>query len=270
MWSYNDELYHWGIKGMRWGVRRYQNKDGTLTPEGKIRYAEESTKEIRTNSDGSQTIPKGFVFNRVGQQTMDVNESGALYVSYGKADASRYIKNLGPTLIGNLFGTSAHYVQHISVNDDLKMSSDDQTVSLTINTIKNNKDVMNAFKDSIYSMTATDDPFAELTSKDIDKALLDPKSKEAVKLAYSVNGMLGDPNYANESKKIYDVFRQNGYDAIPDMHDRLSGTSETAMIVINPNKLKITSIQEITKDVTKEARRYVKQLEKLRVSELIS
>lgn len=129
---------------------------------------------------------------------------------------------------------------------------------------------MNAFKDSIYSMTATDDPFAELTSKDIDKALFDPKSKEAVKLAYSVNGMLGDPNYANESKKIYDVFRQNGYDAIPDMHDRLSGTSETAMIVINPNKLKITSIQEITKDVTKEARRYVKQLEKLRVSELIS
>lgn len=32
------ELYHWGIKGMKWGVRRYQNKDGTLTPAGKKRY----------------------------------------------------------------------------------------------------------------------------------------------------------------------------------------------------------------------------------------
>lgn len=32
------ELYHWGIKGMKWGVRRYQNSDGSLTPAGKKRY----------------------------------------------------------------------------------------------------------------------------------------------------------------------------------------------------------------------------------------
>lgn len=33
----NGELCHWGIKGMKWGVRRYQNADGTLTPAGKRR-----------------------------------------------------------------------------------------------------------------------------------------------------------------------------------------------------------------------------------------
>lgn len=32
------ELYHWGVKGMKWGIRRYQNKDGSLTDEGKKRY----------------------------------------------------------------------------------------------------------------------------------------------------------------------------------------------------------------------------------------
>lgn len=32
------ELYHHGIKGQKWGVRRFQNRDGTLTEEGKRRY----------------------------------------------------------------------------------------------------------------------------------------------------------------------------------------------------------------------------------------
>lgn len=36
--AYQAELYHHGIKGQRWGVRRYQNADGSLTAAGKARY----------------------------------------------------------------------------------------------------------------------------------------------------------------------------------------------------------------------------------------
>ena len=37
--DHEDHLEHWGILGMKWGVRRYQNKDGSLTSAGRKRYA---------------------------------------------------------------------------------------------------------------------------------------------------------------------------------------------------------------------------------------
>ena len=43
----NTYLQHHGVKGMKWGVRRYQNEDGTLTADGKKRISKMSDDKIR-------------------------------------------------------------------------------------------------------------------------------------------------------------------------------------------------------------------------------
>lgn len=52
-WSlyYNNQIWHWGVKGMKWGVRRYQNADGSLTDAGKRRYSTDVAANAKKKKD---------------------------------------------------------------------------------------------------------------------------------------------------------------------------------------------------------------------------
>lgn len=88
-----DELVHHGVKGQKWGVRRYQNKDGSLTPAGKKHYSDASW-------DGPEPTLK-----ELGAMKKEDPEKYAKYQEYSKAkgydkarkeqqkDAEKFVKD---------------------------------------------------------------------------------------------------------------------------------------------------------------------------------
>lgn len=77
-------LMHHGVKGMKWGVRRYQNEDGTLTEAGKKRYNSDFTAKDEKNFALKNTNAKSYerALNRMDQAYAD---SYARKTMYNKA-----------------------------------------------------------------------------------------------------------------------------------------------------------------------------------------
>lgn len=84
-------LVHWGIKGQRWGIRRYQNKDGTLTSLGKKRYGNlnEHGNSI-SNKEGKKVLIKDY--KRADAQASETILSGT---SKTLKDTADIVGNIG-------------------------------------------------------------------------------------------------------------------------------------------------------------------------------
>lgn len=107
--DYNDYLIHYGVKGMKWGVRRYTNADGTLTPRAKkkIAKAEEYLgRKLQTN-DG---------FSKDGS---DITRKKLKNVKQWDEQENRYkaIKKKGDPAYSYVRGYDLQYHNALSVKD---------------------------------------------------------------------------------------------------------------------------------------------------------
>lgn len=69
----NDELKHWGIKGQKWGIRRFQNKDGSLTLDGGRRYNGSDYKPRKSSDGAAKKV--GSALKKAGSATVKAGKA---------------------------------------------------------------------------------------------------------------------------------------------------------------------------------------------------
>ncbi len=106
---YGQELYHHGILGMKWGVRRYQNADGSLTAAGKERYGKSETTKSqkgetarKIKNAASKTVRVAAVAGSIMMLSNAILKEDTGTVSTGKRQVDSYLKTNGQKKVSTL------------------------------------------------------------------------------------------------------------------------------------------------------------------------
>lgn len=120
-----DIITHYGIKGMKWGVRRYQNKDGSLTSAGKTRERTKNEKRERSErSKNRRTASLEELTKQISRLETEkklkslINED----IRPGRTMAAKILKSGGEKVLsGVVAGSMAYAVRYALTKEfDLK------------------------------------------------------------------------------------------------------------------------------------------------------
>lgn len=247
-------LMHHGVKGMKWGVRRYQNPDGTLTDAGRKRYEraikresaiakrdeEPISDEVRLVDSYAKSgiIPKGV---KVYRSTTDNDkfDNRRKYVSLtteGRDDFQNMFLEGALATGGRVTASDLVNVEYETIKN-LKVASNEQVdsfiASMRPDTVK--------YKTVLRDLENLErlDQVAYYKIKRPTKA-----AKEAREYMSSARKYLADARHKalmstkyDEDNPVFKHFMDLGYDAIPDVEDGGLGNNNglAPAIILNPS-----------------------------------
>lgn len=246
-------LQHHGIKGMKWGVRRFQNEDGTLTAKGRKRYGED---RYKVYDDGRIEIQKGAELQRIvdGYVSKD-GIKGSTYASIGKNDNNQYMNILAKS------GTSK--VLKLTAKTTLKSPSSDEAANIYANVLRNNPKALKEFKE--MKTFAEDSGAVKDFDSVLNKALSGKATAKETKELYTLANYLFvyDDQIETSKSLFYKEVQNKGYNMLRDEYDSLSGVVKSPIILLDgESSVSIKSSKIVSDSMTKKADKYVEQYEK--------
>lgn len=249
----SDDLRHHGIKGQKWGVRRFQNEDGSLTAKGRKRYGED---RFKLHDDGKIEIEKGAELQRIIDGKMSKTDlKGPTYASIGKNDNNQYMNILAKDGVSK--------VLKLTAKTSLKSPSTNEAADMYFKVLRDNPKALKEFKgmkDYAESVGLINNFDKKLD--DIVKGKSNSKDKSDFYLYANYLFVYNDQIPTSKSL-FYQSLKDAGYNILRDEYDSRSGVVNAPMILLDGEaSVSIKSANVVNKSMMKNAAKYVEKYEK--------